>query len=531
MKKDLVERLVPCSLTIEEIEKRYIPRQQDLIVTRFAPSPTGYMHIGGVWTSILTERLAHSKTIGNKNGVCFLRIEDTDQKREVKEAVGIISNTLDYLGIEFDEGVGRGGDYGSYTQSERADIYKAYIQKLLIEDKAYPSFMSHDELAKMREEQEKMKLRTGLYGHWAKERDLTDEQVEEYLKQGKSYTINFKATGDCKNRIPINDLVKGKRMLPENDLDVVILKASGLPTYHFAHIIDDHLMGTTHVNRTDEWFISTPLHIQMFQAMGWQPPYYLQPAPLQKMDSGIKRKLSKRKDPEADFRYFMEQGYPKEAIIDYIMNLLNSNYEDWRKANPKTDWKEFDFDYKKINESGALLDFPKLDNITKNFVATLTAEEFYKRMLEWSKEFNSNDLYPKLVNNKEQFIKIFSIERGGEKVRKDYGKFSKVWEQVDFFFDFIPLENNFKEITDDYLKDYNWNSTKEEWFEYMKKGAEKYGYCINQKEFDVTKHKGKMGDFVNIFRVLITGRTNSPDLYSIINVLGKSEVKNRLGIK
>jgi glutamyl-tRNA synthetase len=482
------------------------------------------MHIGGVWTSILTERLAHSN-----GGICFLRIEDTDQKREVKEAVKIISDTLDYLEIKFDEGVGRGGNYGSYTQSERADIYKAYIQKMLIEGKAYPSFMSPEDLTKMREEQEKMKLRTGLYGHWARERDLTDEQIEEYLEQGKRYVINFKSRGDYKNRIAVVDLVKGKRMLPENDLDVVILKADGLPTYHFAHIIDDHLMQTTHVNRTDEWFISTPLHLQMFEAMGWQAPNYLQPAPLQKLDNGAKRKLSKRKDPEADFRYYMEQGYQKEAIIDYIMNLLNSNYEDWRKQNPKASHRDFPFDYKKINESGALLDFVKLDNVSKNFMAILTAEEIYERLLNWAKSFDKN-LEAKLVANKEKFVDIFNIERvGTDKVRKDYGKLSGIWEQIDYFFDFTPLKNEYKEITTDYLKDYNENWTKEEWFEYMKSGSEKYNYAVNGKEFDVTKHKGKISDFVNIFRILITGKTNSPDLYSIMKVLGINEVKRRFG--
>ncbi|MDR3289903.1 MAG: hypothetical protein LBT02_01315 [Rickettsiales bacterium] len=524
MKKDLAERLVPSKLTIAEIETKYGPRPQGQVVTRFAPSPTGYMHVGGVWSSILTERLAHSN-----NGVCYLRIEDTDQKREVKEAVDIISNTLDYLGIKFDEGVRRGGDYGSYTQSERSDIYKAYIQKMLVDGTAYPSFATPEELEKMRKEQEKMKLRTGLYGHWAKERDLTDEQVEENLKQNKSFTINFKSTGDYKNRVPVVDLIKGKRMLPENDMDVVILKAGGLPTYHFAHVIDDHLMQTTIVNRTDEWFISTPLHLQMFQSMGWNPPAYLQPAPLQKLDNGAKRKLSKRKDPEADFRYFMEQGYPKESIIDYNMNLLNSNYEDWRKVNGKAPYTDFPFDYKKINESGALLDFNKLDNITKNFVATLTAEELYDRLLEWAKNYNEK-LFNLMDSEKAKFVSIFEIERKDtDRVRKDYGKMSGIYEQITYFFDFVPIKDEAnRAVIEDYIKDYNINRDKEEWFENIKTKALNNGFALNSKEFVVDKHRGILSDFVAIFRTKLTGMKNTPDLYGIMKVMGIDEVKKRL---
>jgi glutamyl-tRNA synthetase len=523
MKKELADKLLHSNLTIEEIENKYIPRTGNPTVTRFAPSPTGFMHIGGVWTSLLSERLAHSS-----GGIFYLRIEDTDQKRKVQEATDIIVNTLKYLGIEYDEGVMKGGNYGSYIQSERVDIYKAYIKKLLIEGKAYPSFMSADELSKMREEQEKMKLRTGLYGHWAKERNLTDEQIESYINQEKRFVINFKATGDVKNRIAVSDLVKGKRMLPENDIDIVILKADGLPTYHFAHVIDDHLMGTTIVNRTDEWFISTPLHLQLFQAMGWQPPQYLQPAPLQKMDGNAKRKLSKRKDIEADFRYFMEQGYPKEAIVDYIMNLLNSNFEEWRKQNPKANYKDFPFDYKKINESGALLDFPKLDNVTKNFIASLTAEEIYDRLFEWSNDYDKK-LHEKMRNEKEKFIKIFNIERiGNTKIRKDYGKLSDMWINIDFFFDFKLQKNLNNEIINDYIKTYNETWSKEEWFNNIKEKAKKFGYAINNKEFNENEHKGDISQFVNIFRLLITGKTFSPDLYSIMQILGKDEVIRRL---
>ncbi|MDR2526492.1 MAG: glutamate--tRNA ligase [Rickettsiales bacterium] len=524
MKKELIDKILPCNLTIDDVEKKYSSRPNGQWVTRFAPSPTGYMHIGGVLTSILTERLSHSN-----GGICYLRIEDTDQKREVKESVKIISDTLDYLGIKFDEGVGIGGNYGPYTQSERIDIYKAYVRKLLLEDKAYPSFLTTEELGKIREEQTKLKLRTGIYGHWANERNMTEEQIEYNLEQGKRFVINFKSNGDYKNKCVVNDLIKGKRILPENDLDIVILKSDGLPTYHFAHVIDDHLMGTTHVNRTDEWFISTPLHLQLFDAMGWTPPNYLQPAPLQKIDGNSKRKLSKRKDPEADFRYYMEQGYPKEAIVDYIMNLLNSNYEDWRKNNVGVSYTEFPFDYKKVSESGALLDFVKLDNIAKNFIATLSADVLYDKLRDWAENFNQ-ELFLKLKQYKEKFISILEIERKDtDRVRKDYAKFSEIWKEVLYFFEFTPIKDDKnKTIIKDYIESYNENWTKEEWFSDMKTMAVKYGYALNNKEFIQGTHVGLLSDFIAIFRIKITGKKNTPDLYGIMKVLGKNEVIERL---
>jgi glutamyl-tRNA synthetase len=385
----------------------------------------------------------------------------------------------------------------------------------------------------MREEQTKLKLRTGLYGHWAKERNLTEEQIEANLAENKRFVINFKSNGDYKNRVAVNDLIKGKRMLPENDLDIVILKADGLPTYHFAHVVDDHLMGTKYVNRTDEWFISTPLHLQMFEAMGWQPPFYLQPAPVQKMDGNSKRKLSKRKDPEAGFQFYMQEGYPKDAIIDYLMNLLNSNYEEWRKNNVKTDFKEFPFDYKKISESGALLDFQKLDNVTKNYMATLTAEEVYEMLLAWAENYDKN-LLDRMKKEKQKFIAIFEIERKNtDRVRKDYGKLSAIWNEIDYFFDFTPQKIEVDpKILSDYLADYNENWTKEEWFENIKEKALKFGYSsTGGKEQDTTKYKGNISDFVGIFRQILTGRKNSPDLYFIMKIFGKEEMAKRFSLK
>ncbi len=543
MRQELVDRLIPNKTpSIEEIEARYPARPNGAVITRIAPSPTGFMHIGTVWTAITDERIAHQN-----NGVFILRIEDTDQKREVKGAVEAILKSLNYMGLFNDEGMridGKEyGNYGPYTQSERKDIYQAYVKELLKKDLAYPSFMTHDELQQIREEQTKLKIRTGLYGLWARERNLTEQQIIDNLDAGKSYVIYFKSHGNFNNKIVFEDFIKGKKLLPENDLDIVILKSDGLPTYHFAHLIDDHLMGTTHVVRTDEWFISTPLHIQLFEAMNWKVPIYVQPAPIQKLDNGAKRKLSKRKDPEANFQYFIEKGYPKEVIIDYLMNLLNSNYEDWRKANPKTDWKEFPFEIKKLGVSGALFDFKKLDNICKDFIARISAQELYDRLLVWAKEFDKI-LAEKMEKQKDYFVSIFEIERKDcERIRKDYCTLSSIYDEISYFFDFKYTEDIFKmdlpnislieveTIIKEYISNYDkLMLNHDDWFNQMKEMAKKYSYCVDNKEFNSEIHKGKISDFIAIFRYLITGKKNSPDLYSVMKVLGKDKVIIRLSI-
>jgi len=542
MRQELVDRLISGDIpNIEEIEKKYPPRPEGTVITRIAPSPTGFMHIGTVYTAMTDERIAHQN-----GGIFILRIEDTDTKREVDGAVDAILKTLNYCDLNTDEGLRLDGkeygDYGPYTQSKRKDIYKAYVKELLRRDLAYPSFMTHEDLEKMREEQTKLKIRTGLYGLWAKERNMTEEQIIDNLNAGKPYVIYFKSGGNFSNKIVIDDLIKGKKILPENDLDIVILKSDGLPTYHFAHLIDDHLMGTTHVLRTDEWFISTPLHIQLFEAMGWKAPYYVQPAPIQKIDNGAKRKLSKRKDPEANFLYYIEEGYPKEVIIDYLMNLANSNYEDWRKQNPKASFKDFKFNIKGLGTSGALLDFKKLDSMTRDFIATLTAEELYERLYRWANEFKK-ELAAKMEKEKSKFISIFEIERKDcDRIRKDYGKLSGIYDEIVYFFDFsysldelkqdMPAlsTDNIKKIVNEYIKNYNDNLTKEDWFNELKKMASRYGYAISNKEFNPEVHSGNISDFVAIFRYLITGKKNTPDLYSIMKVMGKDEVLKRLSV-
>ncbi|MDD2839670.1 MAG: glutamate--tRNA ligase [Rickettsiales bacterium] len=543
MRQELVDRLIPDKTpTIEEIEVKYPARPEGTVVTRIAPSPTGFMHIGTVWTAMTDERIAHQS-----NGVFILRIEDTDQKREVSGAVEAILKSLNYMGLYNDEGLridGKEyGNYGPYTQSQRKDVYQAYVKELLKKDLAYPSFMSHDELDKIREEQTKLKIRTGLYGLWAKERNLTEQQITDNLDAGKPYVIYFKSNGNSNNKITFEDAIKGKRILPENDLDIVIMKSDGLPTYHFAHLIDDHFMGTTHVVRTDEWFISTPLHIQLFEAMNWKAPIYIQPAPIQKLDNGAKRKLSKRKDPEANFQFFIEKGYPKEVILDYLMNLLNSNYEDWKKENPKTNWKEFPFEIKKLGVSGALFDFKKLDNICKEFMASITAKELYERLLVWAKGFDKT-LSEKMEKQKDYFISIFEIERKNcDRVRKDYCTLSSIYDEISYFFEFKYTEETFKmdmpdidlieveKIVNEYILNYDkLMLNHDDWFNQIKEMAKKYNYCIDNKEFNAEIHKGKISDFVAIFRYLITSKKNSPDLYSVMKVLGKEEAVRRLEV-
>ncbi|MGB1077401.1 MAG: glutamate--tRNA ligase, partial [Bdellovibrionales bacterium] len=369
-----IDSLFPSKLTIEEIEATYKPRPKGQVVTRIAPSPTGMMHIGSVYAALICERYAHLQ-----NGVFMLRIEDTDSKREVEGATEIIINGLKNFGITCDEGPlcpkEETGDYGPYTQSNRKDIYLAYIKKLIQEGNAYPCFCTQEELDEIREMQTKQGMRTGYYGDWAKYRNAPKEIVQEHLEKGTPFTIRYKSNGKHFNKKVFEDLLKGKRNLPENDTDVVIMKGTGLPTYHFAHVIDDHLMGTSHVIRGDEWLSSLPLHIQLFDAMGWEAPQYAHISPIEIVDNDKRRKLSKRKDPEASVTYYEDKGFPKEAVIEYLMNLANSTFEAFRVENPDESVWNFPFDLQKMGRSGALLDLVKLDSMSRDFIGRLSAQE------------------------------------------------------------------------------------------------------------------------------------------------------------
>ncbi|MDR1694962.1 MAG: glutamate--tRNA ligase [Lactobacillaceae bacterium] len=538
MKKELVERLIGKDVKDLSFWEEKFPQRSAGIVTRVAPSPTGFMHIGNMIAAVIPERFAHKN-----NGVFMLRIEDTDTKRKVDGAVDLVISSLNDFGIVPDEGpvseTKEVGNYGPYFQSQRTDIYKSGIKYLLENDLGYPCFCTEEELDQARKEQTALKMRPGYYGKWAKYRNAPEELIEKLLDEGKPYIFRFRAGGEWDKKRYFDDVTKGKVLMPENDIDIVIMKSDGLPTYHFAHAIDDHFMRTTHVIRGDEWLASLPLHIQLFEAFGWTPPKYAHIAPIQKLDDGNRRKLSKRKDPEANISYYFEQGYPVEAIKEYLINLANSNFEDFKKANPVNPIENFDFKLENLNNSGALLDFKKLDNISKEFIATLSSSELYDRLLIWAEQYDEK-LAKKLKENKDYIKSILAIERDGvEKVRKDFYILSKINEEISFFFndefsfdkkDFPVSEEFVKEILNAYIPTYNHSANKEEWFENVKETAAKSGYAKNAKEKDKDPeaYKGTVSDVATILRVLITGRTQSPDLYAIMQILGKDETLKRL---
>lgn len=534
--------------SISEIESKYPPRnlKPGAMVTRFAPSPTGFVHLGSLYASMISERLAHQT-----DGVFYLRIEDTDKKREVEGAIGLIIQSLTDYGVKIDEGQtlagGEMGKYGPYKQSDREKIYKSYIKLFLEKGLAYLCFCTHEELEKRVKEQEANKFRLGYYGKWATCRNISEEEVLANIDAGKPYVIRLKSPGSFDNKIKFTDLLKGERELPENDQDIVIMKSDGLPTYHFAHLVDDHLMQTTDVIRGDEWFPSVPLHLQLFQMMGWQPPRYGHILPIQKMEGNSKRKLSKRKDPEANMAYYSEQGYPREAIIEYLLNLANSNFEDWRKANPEKDNRDFTLTLERLAHSnGALFDFNKLKDISREIVARFSAEEVLKRILDWSRRYEPA-IAELLEKDRDYSLKIFSIERGlGEKSRKDIAKWSDTKDEVGYFFDsvfkltvddvrnLIPNmdSSEIKKITDGFMSSYTGQESKDEWLGKLKEVATKYNYAESTKAYKLepAKYKGQLADVAKVFRVLLTGKTNTPDLYSIMQVMRKEMVEKRLSL-
>lgn len=538
-----IDKIFPNTLpTVEEIEAKYKRRNLDdgAKVTRIAPSPTGFMHIGGIYTALICERVAHQS-----NGVFFLRIEDTDTKREVEGATELICSSLANYGIIPDEGfdaTGREfGDYAPYKQSARKEIYQAYIKKMLETGLAYPCFATPEELEKVRHEQEVSGARPGYYGRWAKYRDYPIEKVEEKLASGTPFVIRFKSNGSYNNKVVIQDGLKGKINFPENDLDIVIMKSDGLPTYHFAHVIDDYLMGTTHVIRGDEWLSSLPLHIQMFKAMGFKVPKYTHIAPIQKMDGDSRRKLSKRHDPEADVRYYDSVGYPRTAVIEYLLNLANSSFEGWRRANPNASYKDFKLELNKLSPSGALFDFVKLNNISKEIIAKMTTDEIFKNTYDWARS-NDEKLLKIMDENPDYVRAILSIERTGAKnSRKDIAKYSDVLGEITYFFDDdfslsddakseLKSVKNYAELVNAYIPMFNENDTKEEWFAKMQQLADQFNFAKNGKEYKAnpSAFNGDISSVVKVFRILITGKTMSPDLSEIQHVMGRDRVLSRL---
>lgn len=537
----LAELLFPgIILTPQQYEEQYPARQlpEGARVTRFSPSPTGYLHIGGLFAA-MTARLTAKVT----NGVFFLRIEDTDKKREVEGGVTAIVNGLDAFGITPDEGITgvdtESGAYGPYQQSKRREIYQCFAKELVRQGLAYPCFCTEEELNALREQQEAKAVNKGYYGEWAACRKLSFEEQKRAVESGKPYTLRLRSPGDESRRIMIDDLIKGKIEMPENTQDIVLLKTDGIPTYHFAHAVDDHLMRTTHVVRGDEWIASLPVHIQLFKCCGFKPPKYAHFAPIMKEENGGKRKLSKRKDPEAAVSYYIEQGYPKESVIEYLLTLANSNFEDWRRANKAAPQADFPFNLKKMSASGALFDLQKLNDVSKNVISLMTADEVYGSAVNWAQQYDEA-LYRLLVADKAFAKGIFCIDRGIAKPRKDLAKWSEVKSFVAYFYDELyqpdyTLPENLTaaaaaEILRAYLAVYDHADDKDTWFARIKALCAPLGYTPNVKEYkkDPQAFKGHVGDVSTVIRIAVTSRRNTPDLHAIMQLLGGEKVISRM---
>ena len=506
-------------------------------VTRFAPSPTGFLHFGNLFSCLVAYKTAKST-----DGVFYVRVEDTDQKRKVEGAIEVMLKGLSVYGIVPDEGViGEGeekGVYGPYYQRQRKEIYQAFAKRLVEQGLAYPCFMSAEELDEIRATQENESIK-GIWGKYAKHRDLSYEEIERRINNGESWTLRLKSPGTLEGKCFFDDMIKGKIEMPENVQDVVLLKSDGIPTYHFAHAIDDHLMRTTHVTRGDEWIASTPIHLQLFRVLGFKPPKYAHIAPIMKEEDGGKRKLSKRKDPEAAVTYYAEQGYPSESVNEYMLTLANSNFEDWRRMNQNEDIEKFPFNLKKMSVSGALFDMAKLNDVSKNVICKMSAEKVFSLSYEWAKEYNAElaSLYEK---DTARATAILNIDRENKKPRKDIAKWSDIPEYLSYMYDetFIPcyeLTGNATpalavKVIEKYIDTVNLNDTKDEWFERIKGMCEGVGCTPNVKEYkaEPEKFEGHVGDVSTIIRVALTGRTNTPDLYEITALLGEKTVKERL---
>lgn len=541
--KDLADLIFPDAKPISYYEEKYPERKlpEGAVVSRFAPSPTGFVHIGGLYQSLVALEMT-KKT----NGVFFLRVEDTDQKREVENGVTDIVNSLKDFNMFPDEGMVTEteeiGNYGPYKQSLRKDIYHSYAKYLLEQGKAYPCFCTVEDGEEIRKKQEAAKIRPGYYGIWAKCRNLNVEEMIEKIKNGEKYIIRFKSPGREDRKIRHHDIIKGNVDFPENDQDIVIIKADGLPTYHFAHAVDDHLMRTTHVIRSDEWLSSVPLHLQLFHELGFKTPKYAHISPIMKNDNGNKRKLSKRKDPEAAVSYYKEEGIPVNAVKEYLLNIANSTFENWRRANPEKDMDEFDFQLNKMSVSGALFDMVKLLDIGKTIISKMTAEEVYENSCKWAKEYDKE--LEEMLKDKEYSLKVLGIERGNTKPRKDISKWSDVKESIIYMYDDKFLDTNvdyqFGKINDkdevnkilsSYMdKHFNLEDDKQIWFDKIKDLAEEFGYAREVKEYkqNPDNYKGHVGDISTVIRVALTGRQNTPDLYEIMQILGKESIEKRI---
>lgn len=525
--------------TPEYYEELYPARQlkEGARVTRFAPSPTGFLHFGNLFTCMVSYNTAKST-----GGVFYVRVEDTDQKRKVDGAIDVMLKGLSVYGINADEGVvgenTEKGDYAPYYQSARKEIYQAFAKRLVENGLAYPCFCSAEELDEIRAQQENEDIK-GYWGKYAKCRDLSLEQIKANIDAGMTWTLRLRSNGDIEKKCYFDDMIKGKIEMPENVQDIVLLKSDGIPTYHFAHAIDDHLMRTTHVVRGDEWISSTPIHLQLFKVLGMKPPKYAHVAPIMKEENGGKRKLSKRKDPEAAVTYYAEQGYPQESVNEYMMTLANSNFEDWRRVNKDESIDKFPFNLKKMSVSGALFDLVKLTDISKNVISTMKADKVFALSYEWAKEYNK-ELASLYEQDTEYATAVLNIDRENKKPRKDIAKWSDIPDYISYMYDdtFEPCYeltgNATPALALEALRLYrnviDINDSKDEWFDKIKSICEPLGCTPNVKEFKQSpdSFKGHVGDVSTIIRVALTGRTNTPDLYAITALLGIERVMKRI---
>lgn len=535
--------------TPEDYEEMYPPRElpEGAMVTRLGPSPTGFIHLGNLYGAFVDERLAHQS-----GGVFYLRIEDTDDKRFVENAVETIISSLGFFGIRFDEGVTEHGDvgaYGDYTQSHRGEIYRTFAKWLIAQGKAYPCFLTEDEITEIRQKQEAEKLAPGIYAGWSKYRDWdkdpeVEKEVTERLKAGDDFVIRLKSQGtpnaagaDIK-RTTVTDAIRGKLEVPENFQDIVIIKTTGIPTYHFAHVIDDHLMRTTHVVRGEEWLPSLPIHVELFDDMGWEPPVYCHTAQLMKIgEEGNKRKLSKRKDPELSLSYYRDMGYHPEAVREYLLTILNSNFEEWRIANPEADIDEFHFTTEKMSNSGALFDLDKLNDVSKDVLLRIPAADLAQFLKEWSEEFAPE--YSYMFKDMDYLTKILDIGRHDKKPRKDLIYARQIVDFIGYFFDeSFAIQDQYPEeaeddiavILSDYLSTYDHNDDQSQWFEKIREIASSNGYAAKPKDYkkNPDDYKGYVGHVSTVIRIALMGRAQSPDVWTIQQIMGEDKVRERI---
>ena len=523
--------------------KRDLP--EGAMVTRLGPSPTGFIHLGNLYGAFVDERLAHQS-----GGTFYLRIEDTDDKRYVEGAVETIITSLKFFDINFDEGAlldGETGNYGPYYQSQRGEIYQCFVKELVKKGLAYPCFLTEDELAAIRQTQEAAKETTGIYGKYAEaSRNLSLEEIEANIKAGKPYVVRLKSSGNHDlpseeiRHIKVEDAIRGTLSMPENNQDVIILKATGIPTYHFAHVIDDYFMRTTHVIRGEEWLMSLPIHVELFEKLGFEMPVYCHTAQLMKLDNGNKRKLSKRKDPELSLDYYRQEGYHPKAVKEYLLTILNSNFEEWRIDNPDAPIDDFKFTTEKMSSGGALFDLNKLNDVSKDVLVKIPAAELCSFMTEWAREFRP-EILPLFEGNEEYITKILDLGRSGNKPRKDlvYGR--QIFEFISYFFDdYFRIEDTIPENVSDedaaeilrrYLESYDHSDDQSQWFDKIREIGTEMGYAAKPKDFkkNPDQYKGHVGHVSTVIRIAVTGRSQSPDIWEIQQILGEKRTRERIG--